>query len=85
MENPLAVQVLQTPGDVQRQTDPDAPRQAEVAVQQLLQVTAVDVLQSQRRDKRDIPSNIVSPRSFNQFTYIHTYTILFFLDYTSVI
>lgn len=32
----LAVQVLQPPGDIQRQADPDTPRQVQVTVQQLL-------------------------------------------------
>lgn len=44
VEDALAVQVLQSPGDVQGQVDPHAPRQVHVAAQQLLQVTAIDVL-----------------------------------------
>lgn len=44
MEDAFAVQVLQPPGDVQGQAEPNAPRQVHVAAQQLLQVTAVDVL-----------------------------------------
>ncbi len=50
VEDALAVQVLQSPGDVQGQAEPHAPRQVHVAAQQLLQVTAVDVLDD--RDKR---------------------------------
>lgn len=46
MEDAFAVQVLQPTGNIKRQTDPDAPRQVEVAVQQLLQIPSVDVLQS---------------------------------------
>lgn len=45
MKDALAVQVLQPSGNIQRQTDPDAPRQIQVTVQQLLQVTSVYVLQ----------------------------------------
>lgn len=45
MEDALAVQVLEPSGDVQRQTDPHTPGQVQVAVQQLLQVTSIDVLQ----------------------------------------
>lgn len=44
MEDALAVQVLQSSGDVQSQDEPHAPRQVHVAAQQLLQVSAVDVL-----------------------------------------
>lgn len=44
----LAVQVLQPSGDVQRQTDPHTPRQVQITVQQLLQVTSVDILQRER-------------------------------------
>lgn len=47
MEDALAVQVLQSPGDVQSQAEPQAPRQVHVAAQQLLQVAAVDVLDNQ--------------------------------------
>lgn len=49
MEDAFAVQVLQAAGDIQRQTDPYGPRQVEVAVQQLLQIPSVDVLQTRRR------------------------------------
>lgn len=49
MKYTLAVQVLEASGDVQRQTDPDAPRQVEIAVQQLLQVASIYILQ---RDKK---------------------------------
>lgn len=48
MKDALAVQVLQPSGNIQRQTDPDAPRQIQVTVQQLLQVTSVYVLQGGR-------------------------------------
>lgn len=48
VEDALAVQVLQSAGDVERQTDPDTPRQVEVAVQQLLQIPSVDILQKHR-------------------------------------
>lgn len=48
MEDAFAVQVLQPAGNIKRQTDPDAPRQVEVAVQQLLQIPTVDVLQTDR-------------------------------------
>lgn len=50
VEEALAVQVLQSPGDVQGQAEPHTPRQVHVAAQQLLQVTAVDVLD--HRNKR---------------------------------
>lgn len=46
VEDAFAVQVLQPAGNIKRQTDPDAPRQVEVAVQQLLQIPSVDVLQT---------------------------------------
>lgn len=45
MEDASAVEVLQAPGDVQRQAHPDCPRQVLVTVQQLLKVTPVDVLE----------------------------------------
>lgn len=48
----LAVQVLQPSGDIQRETDPDPPRQVQITVQQLLQVTAVYILQRERDNKR---------------------------------
>lgn len=48
MKDALAVQVLKPSGNIQRQTDPDAPRQIQVTVQQLLQVTSVYVLQGGR-------------------------------------
>lgn len=44
VEDALAVEVLQATGDVLRQTHPHRPRQIPVTVQQLLQVTPVDVL-----------------------------------------
>ena len=44
MKNALAVQVLQPSGDIQRQTDPDTPRQVQITVQQLLQVTSIYIL-----------------------------------------
>lgn len=47
MEDALAVQVLQSPGDVQSQAEPHTPRQVHVAAQQLLQVTTIDVLDHQ--------------------------------------
>lgn len=48
VEDALAVQVLQSTGDIERQTDPDTPRQVEVAVQQLLQIPSVNILQKHR-------------------------------------
>lgn len=48
VEDALAVQVLQSAGDIERQTDPDTPRQVEVAVQQLLQIPSVNILQKHR-------------------------------------
>lgn len=48
MKDALAVQVVKPPGDVQGQTDSDAPRQVEVAVQQLLQVSSIYILQTGR-------------------------------------
>lgn len=47
MEEALAVQVLQPPGDVQGQADAQTPRQVHVTAQQLLQVPTVDVLDHQ--------------------------------------
>lgn len=47
VEYALVVQVLQPAGDVQGQTDPDAPRQMQITVQQLLQVSSIYVLQTQ--------------------------------------
>lgn len=47
VEYALVVQVLQPPGDVQGQTNPDAPRQMKITVQQLLQVPSIYVLQTQ--------------------------------------
>lgn len=46
MEDAFAVQVLQPASNIEGQTDPDGPRQVEVAVQQLLQIPSVDVLQT---------------------------------------
>lgn len=45
VEDALAVQVAKPAGDVQRQADPHTPGQVEVAVQQLLQVSPVYILQ----------------------------------------
>lgn len=52
VEDALAVQVLQSPSDVQSQAEPRAPRQVHVAAQQLLQVTAVDELDQEHREGR---------------------------------
>lgn len=49
----LAVQVLQPSGNIQRQTDPYAPRQVQITVQELLQVTSIYILQRERKDKRE--------------------------------
>lgn len=49
VEYALTVQVLQSSGDIQRQSHPDSPRQIQVTVQQLLQVTPVYVLHRKRR------------------------------------
>ena len=46
VEDAFAVQVLQPSSDVQSQAEPQTPRQVHVAAQQLLQVTAVDVLRT---------------------------------------
>lgn len=51
MEDALAVQVLQPPGDVQSQAEPHAPRQVHLAAQQLLQVPAIDVLMGTNTDR----------------------------------
>lgn len=48
VEEALAVQVVESPGDVQRQAQAHVPRQVHLAAQQLLQVTAVDVLKAKR-------------------------------------
>lgn len=45
MEEALAVQVAQATGNIQGQLDADGPGQGGGAVQQLLQVPTVDVLQ----------------------------------------
>lgn len=45
----LVVEVLQPTGDVQRQTDPDAPREVQITVQQLLQIPSVYVLYEGRK------------------------------------
>lgn len=50
---PLAVQVLQSSGDIQRQTNPDAPRQVQITVQQLLQVTSIYILEREQREDMD--------------------------------
>lgn len=50
VEDALAVQVLQPSGDVPRQTDPDAPGQEQVAVQQLLQVSSIYVLYRRKQN-----------------------------------
>lgn len=50
VEDALAVQVAQPAGDVLGQAEAHAPRQVHVAAQQLLQITAVDVLD--HRDKQ---------------------------------
>lgn len=46
------MQVLQSSGDIHRQTDPDAPRQVQITVQQLLQVTSVYILEREQRGDR---------------------------------
>lgn len=50
VEEALAVQVAESPGDVQRQAQAHAPRQVHLAAQQLLQVTAVDVLMTSTQE-----------------------------------
>lgn len=45
VEDALAVQVVKPAGNVQRQTHSHTPGQVEVAVQQLFQVSSIDVLQ----------------------------------------
>lgn len=57
MEDSFAVQVLQPAGNIKRQTHPDTPRQVEVAVQQLLQIPSVDVLQT---DGETSPASVFS-------------------------
>lgn len=44
VEDALTVQVLQPTGDVQGQAEPHAPRQVDVAAQQLLQVSTINEL-----------------------------------------
>ncbi|KAF3851819.1 hypothetical protein F7725_005174 [Dissostichus mawsoni] len=53
VEDALAVQVVQPPGDVQGQPHPDGPGQVQVAVQQLLQAASIDVLQGHIRHRSD--------------------------------
>lgn len=48
MEEALAVQVTESPGDVQREAEAHAPGQVHLAAQQLLQVATVDVLEAKR-------------------------------------
>lgn len=45
MKDALAVEVVKPSGNVQGQTDPGAPRQVQVTVQQLLQVASIYILQ----------------------------------------
>lgn len=52
VEETLAVQVAESPGDVQRQAEAHAPRQVHVAAQQLLQVTAINVLEVGREKRK---------------------------------
>lgn len=59
MEDAFAVQVLQPPGDVQGQAEPNAPRQVHVAAQQLLQVTAVDVLDHGGLKKKKVTLKLI--------------------------
>lgn len=47
VKDALAVQVVKPSGNVQGQTDSGAPRQVEVTVQQLLQVSSIYILQRQ--------------------------------------
>lgn len=49
VEDALAVQVLESAGDVQSQAEPRGPRQIHVTAQQLLQVTAINVLDHRKR------------------------------------
>lgn len=63
VEDAFAVQVLQPAGNIKRQTDPDAPRQVEVAVQQLLQIPSVDVLQTHG----ETSSVVGGARNFNTY------------------
>lgn len=48
MEDALAVEVVKAAGNVQRQTDSHTPRQVEVTVQQLLQVSSIYILEMGR-------------------------------------
>lgn len=52
VKDALAVQVLQPSGNVQRETDPDAPRQVQVTVQQLFQVPAIYILTDREKARR---------------------------------
>lgn len=70
VEEALAVQVVESPGDVQRQAQAHLPRQVHLAGQQLLQVTAVDVLKAKwvrtlnQNKQTKNPSPLMSPSAF---------------------
>lgn len=55
MENAFGVQVAQAIGNLTGQLKPGSPAQRLVAVQQLLQVPTVDVLQKGRERKHNAP------------------------------
>lgn len=52
MEDALAVQVLQSPGDIQSKAESHTPRQVHVAAQQLLEVATIDVLNYQETKQK---------------------------------
>lgn len=83
VEYALAMQVLQSSGNIQRQTDPDAPRQVQVTVQQLLQVPSIYILQREEENRITIHLQIFSayepkPTSQNMdvCSKVHTQTFM---------
>lgn len=52
VEDALAVQVLQSPGDIQSKAESHTPRQVHVAVQKLLEVATIDVLNYQETKQK---------------------------------
>lgn len=52
VEDALAVQVLQSPSDIQSKAESHTPRQVHVAAQQLLQVSTIDVLNYQETKQK---------------------------------
>lgn len=68
MKNALGVQVTEAHGDLQGQLDPCGPAQELIAVQQLLQVSTVNVLKKEKiHHETDITVSISLKSSYGPY------------------